>query len=159
MLREIKAKRTLYKNIMFKSRLEAKWAIFFDELGIKWQYEPEYSDVECGCFRIYYKPDFFLPDYELWVEVKPVDMKLISEGDFRKILGWTKMELEMLVLIGEPRILADNNRAHYLCTYNPDRKKPLYVQPFARWCECPKCEKIDYRVGGGLPYSCKNTCY
>ena len=36
----IKAKPTVYKNISFRSRLEAKWAIFFDEMGITYRYEP-----------------------------------------------------------------------------------------------------------------------
>lgn len=35
---EIKSKPANYKNMLFKSRLEAKWAIFFDYLGIRWQY-------------------------------------------------------------------------------------------------------------------------
>ncbi len=32
---------TYYKGKWFRSRLEAKWAVFMDELGIVWQYEPE----------------------------------------------------------------------------------------------------------------------
>lgn len=31
---------TKYKNIQFRSRLEAKWAAFFDLLGWSWEYEP-----------------------------------------------------------------------------------------------------------------------
>src|SRR5690554_4428220 len=31
---------TTYKGINFRSRLEAKWAAFFDLLGWKWEYEP-----------------------------------------------------------------------------------------------------------------------
>jgi hypothetical protein len=141
MQNEIKAKRTWYKNEFFRSRLEARWAIFFDELGIKWRYEPEYDDVEFGGFRIYYKPDFYLADYELWVEVKPVDISRISDGDIRKIVGWTKQELEMLVLIGEPRILDESSKPHYLYTYNPKRKKPIIIHSHVSWCECPKCNK------------------
>lgn len=159
MLKDIKAKRTPYKGEIFRSRLEARWAIFFDELGIKWKYEPEYSDVEFRGGRTYYKPDYFLPDYELWVEIKPVDTKQISEEDFGKIVGWTKQELEMLVLIGTPKILSDNSRPHYIFTYDEKRKKPLNIQPLVRWCECPKCGKIDYVPGGGIPYDCRRTCY
>ena len=32
---------TKYAGIQFRSRLEARWAVFFDALKIKWEYEPE----------------------------------------------------------------------------------------------------------------------
>lgn len=32
---------TMYKGIQFRSRLEARWAVFFDTLGIEWEYEPQ----------------------------------------------------------------------------------------------------------------------
>ena len=80
-MNEIKPKRTWYKDVFFRSRLEAKWAIFFDELGIKWQYEPEYDVVEFGIGRVYYKPDFYLPAYDLWVEIKPQSIRSVSDGD------------------------------------------------------------------------------
>lgn len=35
----IKAIRTTYKGIEFRGRTEARWALFFDELGIPWEYE------------------------------------------------------------------------------------------------------------------------
>ena len=37
---------TVYKGYRFRSRLEAKWAVFFDELGVKWEYEPEGYDLD-----------------------------------------------------------------------------------------------------------------
>ena len=38
---EIKAIETYYKGYRFRSRLEARWAVFFDAAGIKYEYEPE----------------------------------------------------------------------------------------------------------------------
>lgn len=72
----IKAIETRYAGCRFRSRLEARWAVFFDALGIRWEYEPE--GVVCS-HRITaphldktfpYLPDFRLPDLGLWVEVK-----------------------------------------------------------------------------------------
>ena len=37
----IKSIETNYKGYRFRSRTEARYAIFFDELGIKWEYELE----------------------------------------------------------------------------------------------------------------------
>jgi len=57
---------TRYAACRFRSRLEARWAVFFDSLGIPWQYEPQ------GFFMNgrNYLPDFFLTDCSTWVEVK-----------------------------------------------------------------------------------------
>lgn len=36
----IKAHPTKYNGVRFRSRLEARWAAFFDLIGWKWEYEP-----------------------------------------------------------------------------------------------------------------------
>lgn len=71
----IKAIETRYKGYRFRSRLEARWAVFFDACGIKWVYEPEGFLLNNGES---YLPDFFLPDFEIYAEVKAIS------GDFRK---------------------------------------------------------------------------
>ena len=52
-----KAIETVYKNYRFRSRAEARHAVFFETLGIKYQYEPEGFDSE----GTWYLPDFWLP--------------------------------------------------------------------------------------------------
>jgi hypothetical protein len=37
----IKPIETVYDGYRFRSRLEARWAVFFDSLGVKYEYEPE----------------------------------------------------------------------------------------------------------------------
>ncbi len=41
----ITAIETHYKGFRFRSRLEARWAVFFDTVGIEWQYEPQGFEV------------------------------------------------------------------------------------------------------------------
>lgn len=65
----IKPIETPYKGYRFRSRLEARWAVFFDALNIKWEYEKEGFDLGDGD---YYLPDFWLPELSLWYEVKGV---------------------------------------------------------------------------------------
>lgn len=72
----IKPIETYYNGYRFRSRLEARWAVFFDALGVKYEYEPE------GFQRngAYYLPDFLIHDVEgehacswrqdIYVEVK-----------------------------------------------------------------------------------------
>lgn len=67
---QIKAIETRYKGYLFRSRLEARWAVFFDTLGIKWEYEPEGFEKTVGGQVLRYLPDFWLPELEYWAEVK-----------------------------------------------------------------------------------------
>lgn len=63
----IKAIETVYKGYRFRSRLEARWAVFFDTLGIEYEYEKEGFDLD----GVWYLPDFWLPRYGHWIEIKP----------------------------------------------------------------------------------------
>jgi hypothetical protein len=63
----IKPIETVYNGYRFRSRIEARWAVFFDALGIEYQYEPEGFELDDGT---YYLPDFWLPSQEYWIEIK-----------------------------------------------------------------------------------------
>lgn len=62
----IKPIETAYAGCRFRSRLEARWAVFFDHLAIEWEYEAQGYESDAGR----YLPDFWLPGMSLWVEVK-----------------------------------------------------------------------------------------
>lgn len=64
----IQAIDTYYAGHYFRSRLEARWATVFDNLGVRWEYEPQGYRV--GEKRRPYLPDFYLTDLGWWVEVK-----------------------------------------------------------------------------------------
>lgn len=59
---------TVYKGYKFRSRLEARWALFFDAMKFQWDYEPEGFDLGATGW---YLPDFYLHDFSAWVEIKP----------------------------------------------------------------------------------------
>ncbi|WP_341918923.1 hypothetical protein [Hydrocarboniphaga effusa] len=63
----MKVIQTKYAGHLFRSRLEARWAVFFDTLGIVWDYELDGFELSNG---IRYLPDFFLPDLDCYFEVK-----------------------------------------------------------------------------------------
>ena len=58
---QFRAKLTLYNGIVFRSQLEARWAVFFDSLGVEYNYEPHSYEVRTGGRYVQYMPDFFLP--------------------------------------------------------------------------------------------------
>lgn len=72
---------TRYAGCRFRSRLEARWAVFFDHLGIKWEYEPQGYTI--GPDKRPYLPDFRLPYLGALVEVKGdaerLDIALLAE--------------------------------------------------------------------------------
>jgi hypothetical protein len=88
-MQTIKAIETNYKGFRFRSRTEARWAVFFDCLGWEWVYEAEGYSLPCG----YYLPDFFFPKINAFAEVKPGSFDL---SDVDKCL-----ELSKLKILGE----------------------------------------------------------
>lgn len=75
---------TTYKGYKFRSRLEAKWASVFDQLGWEWEYEPVDLDG--------YIPDFLLlfPWKDVLCEIKPattIDDALLASQKI-ELSGW-----------------------------------------------------------------------
>ena len=85
---EVKAIETEYNGYLFRSRTEARWAVFFDYVGEPYEYEKECFQLPSGK----YLPDFFLPKKNLWVEIKG---KEPTENEWRKCceLGLTTGEM------------------------------------------------------------------
>lgn len=88
----MKAIETSYAGYRFRSRLEARWALALDELGVDFQYEPEGLKVPIR-YRtqwyprasvLRYLPDFYLPDLGLWCEVKG---RMGAQDDFKTVNG------------------------------------------------------------------------
>lgn len=78
----VKAIQTRYGGYFFRSRLEARWAVYFDALGLDWVYEPEGYEIKGG-----YLPDFYLPALGCFTEVKP---RQFSQIEFEKCAGLPK---------------------------------------------------------------------
>jgi hypothetical protein len=96
---------TRYAGYRFRSRIEARWAVFFTRLGLDWEYEEQGYDVRHAAKisahpngavdawpevhqppghvakapgRTRYLPDFHLPVLGLYLEVKPASPHLID---------------------------------------------------------------------------------
>ena len=73
----VKPIETVYKGYRFRSRLEARWAVFFEVAGEEWEYEPEGYDLPDGR----YLPDFHLARRGVYVEIKPEGRSLPDATD------------------------------------------------------------------------------
>jgi len=87
MIYDIKAIPTTYRNVNFRSRLEARWAAFFDLLEWKWIYEPFDFNGWIPDFQLLELPSVkngygeqYIHDPNPFVEIKPfTDTKEIDE--------------------------------------------------------------------------------
>lgn len=73
----LKAIETTYNGLRFRSRLEARWAVFFDESGLRYEYEKEGFDLD----GLWFLPDFWLPDKDCWAEIKGAEPHYQPEED------------------------------------------------------------------------------
>jgi hypothetical protein len=78
--REPRAIDTTYRGYKFRSRLEARVAIFFDSFREPWEYEVEGYELPSGK----YLPDFWLSRLDCWLEIKgtrplPRELQLCRE--------------------------------------------------------------------------------
>ncbi len=105
---DIKPIETRYKDYRFRSRLEARWAVFFDALHIPWKYENEGYDLgDLG---------WYLPDFELEFDNATVmfeikhDMPSFDEIEKAYAVG-------ARIIFGSPGIDSGNVLSH--CVLEP----------------------------------------
>lgn len=133
----IKAIETRYNGYRFRSRLEARWAVFMDTLGVRYEYEVQGFNMN----GLAYLPDFYLPDLNSWLEVKGVQ---ITENDE----SWEKayrlaelMEDSVYVFCGQfPSNPGDLTGMHF-SPYTRDLPQEMISPPDSVWWFiCPLCK-------------------
>lgn len=133
---------TRYKGYRFRSRTEARWAVFFDALGVAWEYEPQgYVGAAGTC----YLPDF-LVDHSLIVEVKPAVNPHSEEwiGDMRRSLAkWEDFlatapdRTPILVVHGTPGAREGVHVGGYLYRRHRELENVVFA-------ECRKCGALSF---------------
>lgn len=144
---------TRYAGYRFRSRIEARWAVFFTRLGLDWQYEQQGFRV--GREQLPYLPDFYLPDQALYVEVKPA---YADQVDPEGVHRWE-------TFAGEVVTSWPSERAAIFCGPIPDPEKVnasgppkstrwyddgIYVTGDCHyaWCACPAGRHFDIQFEG-----------
>ena len=139
-----------YAGTRYRSRMEARWAVFMDHMGIKFEYESEGFELGGVC----YLPDFYIPKLDVFMEIK----NPLAENGGRK-----------------PKILAEKSGKNvYLFVSNPatpnwddyDREGATCyfsdggIDHHFLWCECSTGRHVGIefdgrsdRIGCGCPIS------
>jgi hypothetical protein len=151
---KLKPIETAYNGLRFRSRLEARWAVFFDALNIKYLYEPEGFDLGDD---IRYLPDFWLIEQQCWIEIKPSHLVIPSwyvfDKNDRPIIDRCKMlstqsNNRVVLLTGDLRHLHTRRddctweMIPYICWYGDD------PDDSHEWCYCTICGAKDITYAG-----------
>ena len=132
---------TIYNGYHFRSRLEARWAVWLDTLGIPYTYELQGFDLDGEP----YLPDFWLPgcpdrirDLNLpegagcWLEIKPSPLTDNEE----KLLSNLALHTQRYALA-----FAGDPWAGEFALYGANRQGKVHFQPPTL---CPLCKGLGY---------------
>jgi hypothetical protein len=140
----VRALESEYGGIRFRSRTEARWAIYFDNVPVRWVHEPEGYALHSGN----YLPDFWLPELETFVEIKgqrptPLERRLCAE-------------------------LADETTRRVVLFPHEPRAELFFGGGEVWWpggaddgfafCVCPVCRKVGIEFEGRGARVCGNDC-
>jgi hypothetical protein len=94
------ALKTEYRGVTYRSQTEARWAVFFDALGVQFSYEPETISLSSGARYI---PDFFIKDFNAYFEVKPSSDEIVTaEATKARCLAHDRPSQRVWLAIGAP---------------------------------------------------------
>jgi hypothetical protein len=155
----MKAIPTVYRGIRFRSRLEARWAVWFDALGLDWTYEPPTRG------GVAYQPDFLIgtfgEDGRRWfIEIKPESWADLSQEVRHRDVGrWQLLtnaeNAPLLIFWGPPGtwesgVLTKASPFGWACYPGQE------AVPGIEWVECPGCHLVGFvRPGYRIECSCE----
>jgi len=104
-----------WNEVRFAHRSEQEFARLLDFYDIKWFYEPLSFDIEWdkkGNAVSKFTPDFYLPEYDLFIEITTLNQKLVTKKN-RKIRRLKELYPEV-----KCKIFYRKDYQHLLFKYN-----------------------------------------
>ena len=142
----MKAIETIYNGVRFRSRTEARWAVFMDALSVVWEYEREGFDLGDG---VLYLPDFWLPQLNCWIEIKGA--RAVPEDELEKVRRLAKQSgKDVYLFCGSPLAPDEDNPNLW---YGAESAADWFPSEGGQdghylWCACPKCHRIGIEFDG-----------
>lgn len=146
----IRAIPTMYRGVTFRSRLEARWAVFYDALGIGWHYEHEGYQLPSG----WYLPDFWLPDLGCHVEIKPPDPFACEVGYFLRCIELAEATGHRVFCFHSEVTVPSQAGVGAASMFGPDSEdsSPLFCWSVCDGCGVPSIAHLGH--GSGVRCSC-----
>lgn len=168
-----RVKKTEYNGYLFRSKLEAIWAVFFDQLKVKYIYEPEAFLCSDGS---QYTPDFYLPDCCLrqpdrkgvYLEIKPLGWEEDKSYIHRITTAFGSDDEtgdetgdNFILIEGQPfdiHVTEGNPRNYQLCPYWDNYVSFIWdanTIRFDYWGRCQDCETLNLAARYARKYKFK----
>lgn len=117
----------------FRSRLEARWSLFFDAIGVLYVYEPRVFDLGW----IHYLPDFYIPSIRAYIEIKGKRPTLTEVTKAKRLAKITNRNVYIFWgSIRIPTVAAADGIGDSAYLYTPDG----IVFKSQWWTYCKKCK-------------------
>ncbi len=150
---------TKWNGITFRSRLEARWAVFFDSLkpSIEYLYEPELIQTPWGP----YLPDFYLPAINTFWIVKgqPIEKDEIEKVFWIGERGFGVCIHEGQIPIGLDHEYMDHRSAaggYLFHGYVDEDSNGANWDNTAVFCQCHQCGKYGVEFDGRTDRICRH---
>lgn len=124
---------TIYNGVTYRSRTEARWARFLDELGVAFEYEAESFNLDGS----WYLPDFWVPAWNLYIEVKGEIPTPFERERCERLAQHTGRNV--LLVAGAP--------GRYVGEFHIHTDIGLCAVP-ARIADCRRCDGLVIEYGG-----------
>jgi hypothetical protein len=143
---------TEYFGFSFRSRLEARWAVFYELIGVKWDYEPEGYNLD----GVLYLPDFHIERVG-WIEIKPVEPTKEETEKAERLCKATKESVYTFFGSVNGSSGFDGGDYAHEFYYQKDFNQ-AHWDHCRFWCECPKCGRLGIEFSGYVDrLGCKCT--
>lgn len=103
-----------WQQVRFAHNSERQFAKLLDFYGVAWQYEPVEFILDWdgeGNATFGFRPDFYLPAYDLYIEVTTLNQKLVTKKN-RKVRRLAELHPEVKV-----KVLYQRDYLHLLVKY------------------------------------------
>ena len=141
---------TEYKGTKYRSRTEARWAVFMDAVHFPFVYEPEGFDLGSDGWYI---PDFWLPSIDKFMEIKP---EIVPPGRTSPVEALCRStQKDVITFCGMPTmpdLAGDCREDGYLAVWcEPEELYPEgYIGEDTHYwfCCCPYCKRVGIEFNG-----------
>lgn len=143
-----------YNDLNFNSKLEAQWAVFFDVLDIPYVHTSQITDWGLPG----HIPTFFLPDLNVWWEVK-------RNRPSERMAYWAE---RIATQLGQVVYISFGDVCNPALAYDPELDEEMFpthvffedgaIDYAYWWCECPKCGKLNIAYLGHGAQNCGTKC-
>lgn len=137
-----------YRGSRFRSEIEARWAVFWDEVKVLWEYEKRPFPLNTG----FVVPSFWLPEVRggVWVEVVASYPEPWQQEMAEELAQQTKQEVFFLGEVSPPG--EESSSWDSAMVFFPENG---CFDVDYWWCQCRHCKRVGLEFQGDASRFCQ----